>query len=370
PGPGTCAGQFTANTMAIALDFLGLGILGDGLIPADARDEKAGAAARAGELAVRIAAAGGPTARTFLTPATIANAMAGIAATGGSTNGLLHLLAIAREAGVQVSLDELTEIAARTPVVASLAPSGRYVAEDLDRAGGTPTVVRELVRGGYVDGAAPAIEGGTLESATADAAEPDDDVTYAHDAPYKPSGLLFSLRGNLAPEGCVIKLAGTARTSQTGPARVFDGEEACTVAIRGGDIREGDVLIVRYEGPAGGPGMREMLSVTASVMGVGLGESVALVTDGRFSGVTRGFMVGHIAPEAARGGPLAIVRDGDLVTIDVTQRSLHLHVDDVEIARRLGEWIRPASSAAGGVLGRYAALVGSASEGAVLRTPG
>jgi dihydroxy-acid dehydratase len=370
PGPGTCAGQFTANTMAIALDCLGLGILGDGLIPADDHDAKAGAAARAGELAVRIAAAGGPTARAFLTRTAIGNAMAGVAATGGSTNGLLHLLAIAREAGVAITLDDLTTIAARTPVVASLAPSGRYVAEDLNRVGGTPTVLRELVRGGYVDGSAPAIEGGTLQSATADAADPDDDVTYPHERPYKPSGLLFSLHGNLAPEGCVIKLAGTARTSQTGPARVFDGEEACTVAIRGGDIAEGDVLIVRYEGPAGGPGMREMLSVTASVMGAGLGESVALVTDGRFSGVTRGFMVGHVAPEAARGGPLAIVRDGDRVTIDVAERSLHLHVDDVEIGRRMGEWVRPPSSVAGGVLGRYAALVGSASEGAVLRTPG
>jgi len=355
--------------MAIALDCLGLAILGDGLIPADAREEKAGAAARAGELAVRLGAAGGPTSRSFLTRVTIGNAMAGVAATGGSTNGLLHLLAIAREAGVEITLDELTDIAARTPVVASLAPSGRYVAEDLDRVGGTPTVLRELVRGGYVDGSAPAVEGGTLASATAEAEDPDDDVTYRHEAPYKPSGLLFSLHGNLAPEGAVIKLAGTARTAQTGPARVFDGEEACTTAIRGVAINEGDVLIVRYEGPAGGPGMREMLSVTASVMGVGLGESVALVTDGRFSGVTRGFMVGHVAPEAARGGPLAIVRDGDLVTIDVTQRSLHLHVDDAEIARRLGEWVRPPSSATSGVLGRYAALVGSASEGAVLRTP-
>jgi dihydroxy-acid dehydratase len=370
PGPGTCAGQFTANTMAIALDCLGLAILGDGLIPADAREEKAAAAGRAGELAVQLGRTGGPTARSFLTRRTIANAMAGIAATGGSTNGLLHLLAIAREAGVQVTLDELTEIAARTPVVASLAPSGKYVAEDLDRVGGTPTVLRELVRGGYIDGSAPAVEGGTLASATADATDPDDDVTYAHERPYKPSGLLFSLHGNLAPEGCVIKLAGTARTSQTGPARVFDGEEACATAVRGGDIAEGDVLIVRYEGPAGGPGMREMLSVTASVMGVGLGESVALVTDGRFSGVTRGFMVGHVAPEAARGGPLAIVRNGDLVTIDIAERSLHLHVDDAEISRRLAAWTRPPSSASGGVLGRYAALVGSASEGAVLRMPG
>jgi dihydroxy-acid dehydratase len=368
PGPGTCAGQFTANTMAIALDCLGLAVLGDGLIPADDLAAKGAAAGRAGALAVRIAQ-DGPSARAFLTPAAIANAMAGVAATGGSTNGLLHLLAIAREAGVAVTLDDLMAVAARTPVVASLAPSGRYVAEDLHRAGGTPTVVRELVRGGHVDGSCPVVGGGTLATATAAAAEPDDDVTYRAERPYKPHGMLYALYGNLAPEGCVIKLAGTARTSQTGPARVFDGEEACATAVRAGAVAEGDVLIVRYEGPAGGPGMREMLSVTASVMGTGLGESVALVTDGRFSGVTRGFMVGHVAPEAARGGPLAIVRDGDQVTIDVEARALHLHVDDAEIARRLAAWTPPAPSATGGVLGRYAALVGSASEGAVLRLP-
>ena len=261
--------------------------------------------------------------------------MAGVAATGGSTNGLLHLLAIAREAGVEITLDELTDIAARTPVVASLAPSGKYVAEDLDRVGGTPTVLRELVRGGYVDGSAPAVEGGTLASATAGADGSGRRRHLSARRAVQAVGPAVLAARQPGAGGCVIKLAGTARTSQTGPARVFDGEEACTTAIRGGAINEGDVLIVRYEGPAGGPGMREMLSVTASVMGVGLGESVALVTDGRFSGVTRGFMVGHVAPEAARGGPLAIVRDGDLVTIDVTQRSLHLHVEDVEIARRL-----------------------------------
>jgi len=368
PGPGTCAGQFTANTMAIALDCLGLAVLGDGLIPADDLGAKREAAARAGELAVRIAR-GGPSARAFLTPAAIANAMAGVAATGGSTNGLLHLLAIAHEAGVEVTLDDLTAVAARTPVVASLAPSGRYMAEHLHRAGGTPTVLRELVRGGHVDGTCPVVGGGTLASATADAAAPDDDVTYTAERPYKPHGLLYALHGNLALEGCVIKLAGTARTTQTGPARVFDSEEACTHAVRAGEVAEGDVLIVRYEGPAGGPGMREMLSVTASVMGTGLGESVALVTDGRFSGVTRGFMVGHVAPEAARGGPLAIVRDGDLVTIDIEARSLHLDVDDEEIARRLAAWTPRPPSATGGVLGRYAALVGSASRGAVLGSP-
>jgi dihydroxy-acid dehydratase len=369
PGPGTCAGQFTANTMAIALDCLGLAVLGDGLIPADDLEAKAEAAARAGAVAVRVAH-DGPSARAFLTPAAIANAMAGVAATGGSTNALLHLLAIAREAGVAVTLEDLTEVAARTPVVASLAPSGRYMAEDLHRVGGTPTVLRQLVRGGHVDGDCPVVGGGTLATATADAADPDDDVTYGAERPYKPHGLLYALHGNLAPDGCVIKLAGTARTSQTGPARVFDSEEGCTDAVRAGEVAEGDVLIVRYEGPAGGPGMREMLSVTASVMGTGLGESVALVTDGRFSGVTRGLMVGHVAPEAARGGPLAIVRDGDLVSIDIDARSLHLHVDDAEIARRLAAWTPRPPAATAGVLGRYAALVGSASEGAALRTPG
>jgi dihydroxy-acid dehydratase len=366
PGPGTCAGHFTANTMAVALECLGIAQVGDGLIAADATEEKAAAAQRAGRLAVSLAA-DGPTARAFLDRRALLNAMAGIAATGGSSNGLLHLLAIAHEGRVPLTLDELTAVAARTPVIASLAPSGRWVAEDLQRAGGTAAVIAELIRAGRLDGDAPAVEGGTLAGATAGAPAPDGEVVFPAARPFKPSGRLFSLRGNLAPEGCVVKLAGTERMRQTGPARVFDNEEACADAVRSGAVRAGDVLVIRYEGPAGGPGMREMLSVTSSVVGAGLGESVALVTDGRFSGATRGLMVGHVAPEAARGGPIAAVRDGDSITIDVEAGSLDVNVADDELARRLAASTPPPVRYDSGVFARYRANVGSASEGAVLR---
>jgi len=365
PGAGTCAGHFTANTMAVALDCLGLACIGDGLVPADELEAKGAAAGRAGALAVRLAD-GGPTARRFLDRRALLNAMAGIAATGGSTNGILHLLAIAREAGVALTLDELAEVGAGTPVIASLVPSGRFTAEDLHRAGGTATLIRELVSGGHLDGSAPTVVGATLAEATCDAAAPDGEVLFSVEAPFKPSGALHALRGNLAPDGSLVKLAAGRRRHQ-GPARVFESEEACAHAVRGGLARPGDVLVVRYEGPAGGPGMREMLSVTASVVGAGLGESVALVTDGRFSGATRGLMVGHVAPEAARGGPLAVVRDGDTITIDVDAGRLTLEVGEDELAGRLAAWQPPAPADGGGVFARYRALVGSASEGAVLR---
>jgi dihydroxy-acid dehydratase len=361
PGPGTCAGHFTANTMAVALDCLGIAVPGDGLVPADERDSKAEAAQRAGALAARLTA----TARTFLDRRALLNAMRGIAATGGSTNGLLHLLAIAHEAGVPLTLDELAGIGERTPVLASLAPSGRHMAEDLHRAGGTPALLRELVRAGLVDGEAPTVTGATLAAVSARAPEPDGDVLFSADAPFKESGALYALRGNLAPDGALVKASGVTRRFHAGPARVFDSEEACTDAVRAGLARPGDVLVVRYEGPAGGPGMREMLSVTASVVGAGLGESVALVTDGRFSGATRGLMVGHVAPEAARGGPLAVVRDGDTITIDLDAKALRV---DAALEARLASWTPPALPYATGVFGRYRALVGSASEGAVLGT--
>ena len=365
PGPGTCAGHFTANTMAVALDCLGLARIGDGLIPADQRELKDEAAAQAGALAVQLVDTG-VNARRFLDRRALLNAMAGIAASGGSTNGILHLLAIAREAGTSLSLADLADVAGRTPVLASLAPSGRFMAEDFDRVGGTAALIRELARGGHIDGSAPTVSGQTLEEATASAAAPDGEVLLTLERPFKPSGALHALRGNLAPEGSVVKLAGTERRTHTGPARVFDTEEACTDAVRSGRVQAGDVLVVRYEGPAGGPGMRELLSVTASVVGAGLGESVALVTDGRFSGATRGLMVGHVAPEAARGGPLAIVRDGDSITIDVDAETLVIELDAAEIAKRLAAWEPPPLRDAAGVFARYRALVGSASEGAVL----
>jgi len=368
PGPGTCAGHFTANTMAVAVEALGLGILGDALIPADDAAGRAAASARAGRLATELGRReDAPTARAFLGRPSLLNAMAAVTATGGSTNGVLHLLALAREAGIELALDDLTDVAARTPVLASLAPSGRYMAEDLHRVGGTPAVLAELVRAGHLDGSAPAVQGGTLGAACAGAPEPDGEVVFPADAPFKASGALFSLRGNLAPEGSVVKLAGTGRTRQAGPARVFDSEEACAEAVRDGRVEPGDVLVVRYEGPAGGPGMREMLSVTSSVVGAGLSESVALVTDGRFSGATRGFMVGHVAPEAARGGPLAAVRDGDLIAIDLDAGTLDVDLPEGELAARLAAWEPPAPRFHHGVFARYRACVASASEGAVLR---
>jgi len=367
PGAGACAGQFTASTMAVALDCLGLTEPGDGLICAEDREQKAAAAARAGARAVALAA-GSLTARDFLDRRALLNAMAGIAASGGSTNGVLHLLAIAREARVALTQDELTELASRTPVLASLSPGGRHVAETLHRAGGTPTLIRELIAGGHLDGAAPTVGGVTLAEATAGAPAPDGEVLFTLAAPYKPGGALRTLRGNLAPDGSLTKLAGIARTAQTGPARVFDDEAACVAAVRDGRVVAGDVLVVRYEGPAGGPGMREMLSVTSSVVGVGLGESVALVTDGRFSGATRGLMVGHVAPEAARGGPLAAVRDGDVISIDTDAGTLDVAVPAAELERRMRGWTAPPGPSSG-VLARYRAEVGSAADGAVLRAP-
>jgi dihydroxy-acid dehydratase len=361
PGAGYCAGNFTANTMAIAVDLLGLGVAGDGLIPAAYTEEKDAAAARAGTLAVSLAERG-VSARSFLDGRALENAAAAVVASGGSSNGFLHLLAIAREAGVPLTLEDLAAISARTPVLADLVPGGRWVAEDLHHAGGTATLIRALVEARAVDGSAPTVDGRTLAEVAAGAAAPDGEVIGS----FKPRGSLYVLRGSLAPDGCVVKLAGTERRSHTGPARVFDDEQSCADAVRAGEAQPGDVLVLRYEGPAGGPGMREMLSVTSSVVGAGLGESVALVTDGRFSGATRGLMAGHVAPEAARGGPIAAVADGDLITIDIDAGRLDIELDEAELARRLAGWTPPAPRFTTGVFARYAAAVGSASDGAVL----
>jgi len=361
PGPGYCAGNFTANTMAIAVDFLGLGVIGDGLIPAAYAQEKDAAAKRAGTMAVSLAEHG-ISARRFLDRRSLENAMAGVVASGGSTNGFLHLLAVAREAGVPMSLDDLAAISARTPVIADLAPGGRWVAEDLHRAGGTATLIGELIRSGHLDGSAPTVEGRTLAQATAQAPPADGEVIRQ----VKERGSLYALRGNLAPEGCVLKLAGTERRTHRGPARVFDDEQSCLEAVRAGTVEAGEVLVVRHEGPAGGPGMREMLGVTASVVGAGLSDSVSLVTDGRFSGATRGLMVGHVAPEAARGGPIAALLDSDMVTIDVGAGRLDVDLSEDELADRLAALRPPPPRFTHGVFARYAAAVGSASDGAVL----
>jgi dihydroxy-acid dehydratase len=298
----------------------------------------------------------------------IENAITAIAATGGSTNGVLHLLAIAYELGIDLTIDEFDRIAARTPIVADIKPGGRFVAVDLHAAGGVALVARELLKAGLVHGDSPNVDGRSLaEIATAVVETPGQEVVVPIETPLKASGGLAILRGNLAPDGCVVKLAGHERLFHAGPARVFDSEEECFAAVKARSLRAGDVVVIRYEGPAGGPGMREMLHVTAAIVGEGLGDEVALITDGRFSGATHGLMVGHVAPEAAHGGPIAAVRDGDTIELDVEARELRLLLSDDEIAARLADVVVPPPRYTKGVFARYAAGVSSASEGAVLR---
>ncbi len=364
PGAGACGGQFTANTMAIVCEALGIAALGSGSVPAT-DPAKAGVARVAGGQAVRLAASGVKP-RDILTRAAIENAIAVVAATGGSTNAVLHLLAIAKEAGVELSLDDFNRISARTPLLADLKPSGRFVATELHAAGGTPLVVKRLVEIGAVKGDLPTVTGRTLAEEAANASEtPGQQVVRPAGKPLKPAGGLVVLTGSLAPDGAVLKLSGTERASHRGPARVFNSEEAAFEAVQQQQIRAGDVVVIRYEGPAGGPGMREMLAVTAAIVGAGLGDSVALMTDGRFSGATRGFTVGHVAPEASRGGPIAALRDGDIVVIDTGTRRLDVELTPEEIAGRLATWMPPAPRYLTGVFAKYARLVSSAATGAV-----
>jgi dihydroxy-acid dehydratase len=366
PGAGACGGQFTANTMSTALEFLGISPAGLNGIPAlDPAKDKA--AEQAGRLAMDLAR-GGVRPSEIVTREALENAAASVAATGGSTNGVLHVLAIARELGIPFELEDFDRIAARTPVVASLKPAGRFVATDVHEAGGVALVARELLKTGLVHGDAPNVDGRTLgEIAAAVVERPGQEVVVPIEAPLKPTGGLAILRGNLAPEGCVVKLAGHERLLHRGPARVFDSEEACFAAVKERRLSPDDVVVIRYEGPAGGPGMREMLHVTAAIVGEGLGDAVALVTDGRFSGATHGLMVGHVSPEAARGGPLAAVREGDTIVIDVEARELRVELADDEIAARLRDWTPPPPRYTEGVFAKYVALVSSASEGAVTR---
>jgi dihydroxy-acid dehydratase len=302
----------------------------------------------------------------ILTRPALENAIACVMATGGSTNAVLHLLAIAREAGVPLSIDDFNPLNDRIPLIADLKPGGRYVANDLYRAGGTALVARRLLEGRLLHGDAITVSGKTIAEEAAAASEtPGQDVVRPLAAPIKPTGGLVILKGNLAPAGCVVKVAGYTRLAHAGPARVFESEEAAFAAVEAGAIRAGDVVVIRYEGPAGGPGMREMLAVTAALVGAGLGNSVALLTDGRFSGATRGLMAGHVAPEAAKGGPIAAVRDGDGITFDLAARELRLDVPDDELQRRLAAWAPPAPAFTNGVMAKYARLVSSASEGAV-----
>jgi len=366
PGAGACGGQFTANTMAMALEFLGISPGGLNDIPAT-DPAKHDAAYQAGKIAMRLVRDDVRPSQ-IITRDALENAVAGIAASGGSTNGVMHLIAIASELGITLTIDEFDEIAERTPVIADIVPGGRFVATDLHAAGGVALVTRELLKAGLVHGDAPNVDGRSLAEVAAAVVEtPGQEVVVPIERPLKATGGLAILRGNLAPEGSVVKLAGHERLFHSGPARVFESEEECFAAVKARTIEAGDVIVIRYEGPAGGPGMREMLHVTAAIVGEGLGDEVALITDGRFSGATHGLMVGHVAPEAARGGPIAALRDGDTIELDVAGRELRVLLSDEELAARLAQVVAPPPRYTTGVLARYALLVSSASEGAVLR---
>ena len=366
PGVGACGGQFTANTMAMAFEVLGLSPMGSAMVPA-AYEDKNRVATEAGALIMDVLARG-QRPRDIITRAGLENAIAAIATSGGSTNGVLHLLALAREAGVQLDIDDFDRIAARTPTTCDLKPGGRFVAKDLYEAGGVAVVAKRLLEAGLLHEDSQTVTGKTIgEHARAAEETPGQEVVRPLDDPVKKTGGLAILRGNLAPAGSVVKLSGHERTHHSGPARVFESEEDAMAAVTGGTIGAGDVVVIRNEGPAGGPGMREMLAVTAALVGEGLGEQVALLTDGRFSGATHGFMAGHVAPEALVGGPIAAVRDGDVITIDVPSRRMDVELSDEEIARRVEAYRSPPPAYADGVLAKYARLVGSASEGAVTR---
>ena len=364
PAAGACGGQFTANTMATAIEFLGLAEMGSGDVPAT-DPAKHDVARRIGALVMEVARAGRRP-RAILTRDALENAIASVAATGGSTNAVLHLVAIAREAGVPLDLSDFDRVNARVPVLADLKPGGRFVATDMHAAGGTRLLASRLVEAGVLHGQAATVTGRTIAEEAAQATETaGQEVIRPIASPIKSSGGLVILRGSLAPSGCVVKLSGHDRRDFRGPARVFDSEEEAFAAVQSGRIQAGDCVVIRYEGPKGGPGMREMLAVTAAIVGAGLGDWVALITDGRFSGATRGLMVGHVAPEAAAGGPIAYLRDGDIVTLDVASRSIEMVVSDSDLAARRAAWKAPAPRFATGVMAKYARLVSSADEGAV-----
>jgi dihydroxy-acid dehydratase len=364
PGAGACGGQFTANTMACAFEALGISPAGSAMVPAEDSD-KPTVAERIGELSLTLLAEDLRPSR-IVTRESLENAIAMVCASGGSTNGVLHLLAVATEAGIDLDLDDFERISRRTPLLADLKPAGRFVATDLYRAGGVPLLLNRLAEAGLLHEDAMTVTGRTIGEEAAEAAEaPGQEVVRPLSNPLKSQGGLAILRGNLAPEGSVVKLAGTERRGQTGPARVFESEEECFRAVKDQRLRPGDVVVIRNEGPAGGPGMREMLQVTAAIVGEGLGEDVSLLTDGRFSGGTRGLMVGHVAPEAVKGGPIAALRDGDEVTIDVDDRRLDVALSDEEIAQRVAEYRAPEPAWTSGVMAKYARSVSSASLGAV-----
>jgi dihydroxy-acid dehydratase len=368
PGAGACGGQFTANTMALVCEFLGLAPMGISSVPATNAGK-----AHAGELAGRLVLdllRKGTTPSKIITKAAIENAIAGVAATGGSTNAVLHLLAIAREAGIALSIDDFDRVSAKTPILVDLKPGGRFVATDLYAAGGTALVAKRMLEAGLLQGDTATVTGQTIAEEAANAKETSgQEVVRSKDKPLKATGGLVILKGNLAPEGCVMKVAGHNTQKFRGPARVFDSEEAAFAGVENGKIKAGDVVVIRYEGPRGGPGMREMLAVTAALVGAGLGDDVALLTDGRFSGATHGFMAGHVAPEAAMGGPIAAICDGDIVTFDLPTRKLDVEISDAEMQKRMASWQAPKPRYTRGVMAKYALLVSSSSLGAITSVP-
>ena len=366
PGAGACGGQYTANTMAMVMEFIGLAPMGTGSVAAvDPRKDQV--AFEAGKAVVDVLKRG-TRPSDILTRQAFENAIAGVAATGGSTNAVLHLLAMAREAGVPLTIDDFDRISQRTPLIADLKPGGRYTAVDLGKAGGVPLVAKRMAEARLVAGDQLTVTGLTFAQEAELAEEtPGQDVVCSAANPLKPTGGLVILKGNLAPEGAVVKVAGHERPYHRGPARVFEREEDAMQAVIQKRIKPGDIVVIRYEGPKGGPGMREMLGVTSAIFGEGLGEEVALMTDGRFSGATRGLMVGHVAPEAAVGGPIAAIREGDIIVFDLKARQLQLEIPEEEIRRRLAEWKPPAPRYTSGVFHKYAALVSSAAEGAITR---
>ena len=368
PGAGACGGQFTANTMSLVSEFLGIAPIGISNVPAT-NAAKAAAGERAGELVLDLLRRG-VTPSQIITKSAIENAIAGVAATGGSTNAVLHLLAIANEAKLPLSIDDFDRISSKTPIIADLKPGGRFVATDLYAAGGTALIAKRMIEAGLLNGDAITVSGKTLaQEANAAKESPKQEVVRDAKYPLKPTGGLVILKGNLAPEGCVIKVAGHNTLNFRGPARVFDSEEAAFAEIDKSKIKAGDVIVIRYEGPKGGPGMREMLAVTAALVGAGLGDSVALLTDGRFSGATHGLMAGHVAPEAAHGGPIAAIADGDTIIFDIPNRTLSVDLTAEQIQQRLATWTAPAPRFTSGVMAKYAFLVSSSSRGAVTDLP-
>jgi dihydroxy-acid dehydratase len=364
PTIGACAGQFTANTMGMVSEAVGLTVPNVSMIPG-VYPERAHVARRAGRLVLEMLARGGPLPREIITRKSLENGAAIVAATGGSTNAALHLPAIANEAGIAFTIDDVGDVFARTPLIGNLRPGGKFTAKDVYDIGGTAVVIRALVESGHIDGSCLTITGRTIAQEYGDANAPDGTVVYRPDAPIMPDGGVAVLKGNLCPDGAVIKVAGLKNLTFEGPARIFEDEEACVEAVRNRNYAAGEVLVIRNEGPVGGPGMREMLGVTALIYGQGMGEKVALITDGRFSGATRGMCIGYIAPESFIGGPLALIRDGDWIRIDASARRMDVMLEECELEQRRQAWKPAAPRHKAGALAKYARLVGQAPGGAV-----